>query len=225
MSYLKAKDLIKIAVVDDDLSVCQLASNHINTLEKCKVLIQATDGQEFLDKLKETPEIDLVILDIRMDGLDGYSTAEIIRSQYPEIRIVFYSVCKTELALFQMAVCGGHGLIRKGKSVEQFATAIKTVMGGNYFFPDMEERLAIPDGRFSLEKRNKVFGLSIVEIAFLKLAATEMPYKEIAAEMHLEIRQVEYIRECVFKRLHAKSRIGLTIIAYQSGILPARQAV
>ena len=51
------KDLIRIAVVDDDLSVCELVSNHINSIEKCKVLIQAGDGTELLDAFKKNPKL------------------------------------------------------------------------------------------------------------------------------------------------------------------------
>jgi hypothetical protein len=42
------KDLIRIAVADDDLSVLQLFSNHINTLDNCKVVVQAGNGAELL---------------------------------------------------------------------------------------------------------------------------------------------------------------------------------
>lgn len=219
MSESYSGEPIRIAVAEDDISVRELVCNHINTLENCKVLIQAGDGQELLDKLKSKPGIDLVILDIIMDGLDGYDTAAFIKATYKDMRILFYSVCKTELALARMAASGGHGLIRKSESSSQFAAAIKKVMGGYYFFPDMEEKMAIVEANFSQVKNNNSTGLSSSEIEFLKLAGTEKTYKKIADILKINIRQVDYFREGLFKRFHVKNRVGLAILAYQSGII------
>lgn len=218
MSTPKGKDLIRIAMVDDDISVRELMSNHINTLDNCKVMIQAGEGQELLDKLQINRGIDLVILDIIMDGMGGYRAAEIIRATYPGIRIIFYSICKNEIALTRMAATGGHGLVCKGGNLSKMAEAIRTVMGGTYFFPDMEEKIAIVEANFSKAK-NKSSGLSSNEIEFLKLVGIEKTYKEIADNLKLNCRQVDYIREELFKRFNIKNRVGLAILAYQSGII------
>lgn len=223
MNFEQGKKLVRIAVVDDDTAACKYVSNHINTLENCKVMMLASEGQEFLDKLNANPQIDLVILDIMMDGLDGYATAEIIRAKYQDMRILFYSMCKTELALARMAASGGHGLIKKWGGTLKITEAIKAVMSGCYFFPDMEEMMTIGDGNFSGEKYLKLVGLTSLEIGFLKLVGTEKTYKEIADYLQIEPRQVDYIREGLFKRLNVKSRVGMAIMAYQSGILPLAQ--
>ena len=219
MSEVYSGEPVRIAMADDDISVRELVCNHINTLENCKVLIQAGDGQELLDKLKIKPGIDLVILDIIMDGLDGYTTAEFIKKAYKDMRILFYSICKTELALAQMAASGGHGLIRKGKSSSQIAVAIKKVMGGYYFFPDMEEKIAINGNGFSNGKSDKQVALSTAQIGFLQWAGTGKTYKEIADHMNVNPRQVDYIRGELFKRFHVKNRVALAILARQSGIV------
>ena len=220
MNDTKCKELIRIAVVDDDIFVRELVSDHINTLDNCKVMIKAGDGQELLDKLKINQQIDLIILDIMMDGMDGYATAGFIKTAYQDMRILFYSVCKTELAIAKMEKSGGHGLIRKGGSVTQIAAAIKTVMGGYYFFSDMEEKIAIGGDIFSQKKYDKVAGLSCVETGFLQLLGTEKTYKEMANRLKINIRQVDYIRENLFRRFNVKNRVSLAIIAFQSGILP-----
>lgn len=220
MNFEQGKKLARIAVVDDDTAASKHVSNHINALENCKVVMLASEGQEFLDKLQEAPQIDLVILDIMMDGLDGYTTAEVIRAKYPATRVLFFSMCKTELALARMAASGGHGLIRKWGGSLKITEAINAVMNECYFFPDMEEMITISDGNFSKEKHLKLVGLTSLEIGFLKLVGTEKTYKEIADCLQIDTRQVDYIREGLFKRLNVKSRVGMAILAYQSGILP-----
>ncbi len=225
MTTPKGKELIRIAVADDDISVRELVCNHINTLENCKVLIQAGEGQELLDKLEIKPGIDLVILDIIMYGLDGYATAEFIKTAYKDMRILFYSVCKTELALALMAASGGHGLIRKAKSCSEIEVAIKKVMSGYYFFPDMEEKMAINENGFSSGQSDKQVVLSAAEVGFLQWVGSEETYKEIADHLNIKPRLVDYIREGLFNRFHIKNRVSLAILAYQSGILPAVRVV
>ena len=86
MSVTKNKELVAIAVVDDDFSVCELVSRHINTLDKCKVVFKAVSGEQLLEKLKLNAEINIIILDIMMDGMNGYDVAKLVRKKYPDIR-------------------------------------------------------------------------------------------------------------------------------------------
>ena len=118
-----------------------------------------------------------------------------------------------------MVTSGGHGLIRKGGRLSKMAEAIRMVMGGTYFFPDMEEKIAINGNGFSSGKADNQVVLSAAEVGFLQWVGTEKTYKEIADQLKTNPRQVDYIREGLFKRLHVKNRIALAILAYQSGIL------
>lgn len=62
------------------------------------------------------------------------------------------------------------------------------------------------------------YQLSQTEILFLNLICTEKPYKQIAKELQLSERQIDYIRENLFSRFAVRSRIGLAIIANLGGI-------
>jgi two-component system, NarL family, invasion response regulator UvrY len=220
MGITKTNGLIRIAFAEDDLSILQLASKHIDTLENCKVVIKAAEGQELLDKLRENSDVDIVILDIVMDGLDGYSTATILQKDFPEIKILFYSMCKTELALMRMLTCGGHGLIRKGNGVDHFKKAIKAVLNDKYYFPDGNESPDISNNGHTDDKLKKPLQLSATELDFIQYAITELTYKQIADAMDKQPRQVDYIREGLFKKFEVQSRIGLAAMALQSGIRP-----
>lgn len=222
MSTENNKDLVRIAIAEDDVSICELVSNHINTLENCKVMIQAVNGQELLDKMKSRNNIDLTILDIMMDGMDGYTTAEIIRDKYPAMRILFYSMCKTDMALALMIASGGHGLIKKGESSQQIQKAIRMVMEGYYFFPGTVKKAIIKGSEFSRGNREKITSLSMTEVSFLRWIGTEKTYKEIADLMQLNPRQVDYLRENLFKDMEVKNRAELAILAYKAGLLPPK---
>jgi len=61
--------------------------------------------------------------------------------------------------------------------------------------------------------------LNDTEIDFLKLASTEMTYKEIAQAMHMTPRHIDSYRDCLFTKLDVKSRVGLVIYAVKNGIV------
>jgi DNA-binding NarL/FixJ family response regulator len=217
------KDLVRIAVADDNLSVLQLFSNHINTLDNCKVIVQAGNGAELLQALKEKPGIDLVILDIMMPALNGYETATIIRKSYPGMRILFYSVCKTDLAMHLMALSGGHGLIQKGGSTDEAKKAIKSVMKGKYYFPALADDIDINGTLFAKLNGGRTKLITTAEVNFIRLCVSEMPYKEMAGLLNITGRQLEHLRETIFKKLHVKSRVGLVLKALDSGLAPFLQ--
>jgi two-component system, NarL family, invasion response regulator UvrY len=209
-------DIIRIGVADDDLSVCQLLSDYINTLDKCKVVIQSASGVELLKQLKKNIEIDLAILDISMPLMSGYETANYLRSHYPLTKIIFYSVSKNDLAIQLMVTHGGHGLIGKGKEKAEIKNAILAVMRGEYYFPFNGELVHISQNS---EGRLLRKGISPEEITFLKYCATEMPYKEIAMKMKIEDRQLEHMRETLCKKMAVKTRTALVLKAVDCGIV------
>jgi DNA-binding NarL/FixJ family response regulator len=71
------------------------------------------------------------------------------------------------------------------------------------------------DNPFSLEKAI----LTDKEIEFLKLASTDITYKEIAQVMHLTPRNIENYRDALFLKLEVQSRVGLVIYAVKKGII------
>ena len=65
---------------------------------------------------------------------------------------------------------------------------------------------------------NKLLNLTDRETAFLKLACTELSYKEIASEMHLSPRTIDGYRDALFEKLCLKTRTGLVVYAIRHGI-------
>lgn len=70
------------------------------------------------------------------------------------------------------------------------------------------------------EKAPKRFRfLNSREVEFLKLACTEMTYKEIAVKMYLSARTIDGYRDSLFEKLAVKSRVGLVLYAIKNGIV------
>lgn len=218
MPYLHGKSIIKIAIADDHEMFREAIATHIDGFDNCKVVMQAANGCELLEKLEQKPKINLVLLDIAMPEMDGYETAGKLRSRFPEIKIIFCSMYNNELAMCRMLDAGANGFIDKTASMGDLKKAVYQVMknGQAIHDPNGKKFFYLEGNRPNLNQIN--YRLSETELLFLKLICTEKPYKQIAKELHLSERQIDYLREGLFCRFEVHCRIGLAIFANSSGV-------
>ena len=217
MPYFHGKSIIKIAVTDDHEMFRELVSTFIDTIENCKVVIQAANGKELIEKM-ELKSADLVLLDISMPVMNGYDAATVLREKFTELKILFCSVYNSELAMCRMAGAGGNGYVHKGASPSELKRAIFDIMKNGYSFPSVNGKMIFAN-RSTTKNSNIRLHFSTKELKFLQLICTEKTYKEIASELSLSPRQVDYLREGLFARFDVHSRIGLAFNAHYTGIL------
>lgn len=215
MDYVYGSSIIKIAIAEDHEMFRELISAHINTFENCKVVIQASNGKELIDKIASKDNTDLVLLDVSMRIMNGYDAAAILRQKFPAIKILFCSIYNHELAVCRMIGCGGNGFVYKGAPISELKKAIYEVMRNGYSFSVLNSKIF---AQLNNLKRRK-FHFSNRELKFLELICTERTYKEIAVELELTPRQVDYLREALFARFDVHSRTGLAFSARHAGVL------
>lgn len=224
MPYIHGKSIIKIAVADDHDMFRELVSTHIDTIENCKVVIQAANGLELLDRMEAKPNTDLVLLDISMPVLNGYDTAKALRKSYPELKILFCSIHNNEMALCRMIGVGGNGCIHKGASSGELRKAFTEVMRNGQYFPFASRKMLDFDEDGTRKSHEKSRNFSPIELRFMQLICTEKTYKLIASELQITERQVDYLREGLFARFDVHCRVGLALQVHRSGILAEEAA-
>lgn len=210
-----------IALADDHVllrkGLADLVSNQGYT-----VLFQADNGEEFLEKLKSNPEPDVVLLDINMPKKDGYETALWLKRNKPGIKVLALSMYDDEKAIIRMLKNGARGYILKDAEPSELKTAIESVLNRGFHYSEMVTGKLMHSINAMSEEDNDIkstLGLSEKEITFLKLAATELTYKEIAEQMHLSPRTIDGYRDELFEKLDLKSRVGLVLFAIKNGIV------
>jgi DNA-binding NarL/FixJ family response regulator len=210
-------ELINIALVDDHV----LLRNGLAGMLKesgYNVLFEADNGKEFTEKIKTVAEPDIVLLDINMPVMDGYETGAWIKNHHPAIKVLALSMYDDEEAIIKMLKNGARGYILKDSHPSELKAAIESLASKGFYYSEMVtgrlmRSIMDDDGK---EIANN---LSEREIEFLKLAATEMTYKEIAEQMHLSPRTIDGYRDTLFEKLYIKSRVGLVLYAIKNGIV------
>lgn len=209
--------LIKIAVADDHHLFREAICSHIDQWENCKVIIQAANGRQLLEKLQSKNQPDLALIDLEMPEMNGYETLMAIKENYPAIRMLVISQHHSEELVCRIIKLGAQGFVNKADDLTRFKKAIEEMMHSGYYFSDHTAakmvKKAMQSENFTLDN-----DLSNAEIHFLKLICTEKTYKEIAKELKMSERHLEYLRQVLFDRFDVTSRTGLAVIAMRKGL-------
>ena len=212
---------IKIAMVDDHILLRDALATVIDRFDNCKVILLAAHGKELLEKLQPEDLPDLVILDLNMPEMDGYETAKYLRVTYPEIYVLILTMYDSEITLLRLLQAGARGFLKKDIHPGELNLAIQSVISSGYFYSYNSAGKLV--NLFKKDKSNNNqadrLTLSENEMVFLKLASTDMTYKEIATVMKISPRTIDNYRDALFVKLNVKSRVGLAIYAIKSGVV------
>ena len=198
----KQPQLCKIAVVDDNPDF----------LEAMKLLLEQTQDLECAglyasaeSALKEIPRAppDLVLLDIRMTGMDGLECAGRLKIILPKLKIVICSGFVDKDYAWQASRLGAKGYLVKGFSAAELREAIQFILdGGTYLSPSVQQELVAAIESFHA----RMDGLSPRERQVLQFIFQEKSDKEIAAELKISPRTVQTHERSIYKKLKVHSR-------------------
>lgn len=213
--------IIKIAMADDHILLRNALTTLINNTEKCKVIIEAGNGKELIQKINENNMPDVLILDLNMPEMNGYETALYFQQNLPDVKVLMLTMYDSEIALIRLLKAGVKGFMKKDIHPTELLHAIETVyFQGFYYSLHTSSKLA---GLFREQKNDsksfeKVL-LSDIDIEFLELVCTEMTYKEIASKLKMNPRAIDGLRDSLFTKLDVKSRVGLAMYSIKHGIV------
>ena len=218
---MEKNDPIKVVLIDDHILLRSALAGLIDKSGECQVLYQCNNGMHLILEFDKYPRPDVVLLDMNMPEMNGYETAIWIRDNHPDIHVLMLTMYDSELALIRLLQVGVKGFLKKDIHPSELVNAIKSVYQHGYYYSSQTSSKLASLFRDSTDKNgllNKVM-LEVQEIEFLKLACTEMTYKEIAQHMKLNPRSIDGIRDNLFSRLDVKSRVGLAMYAIRHGLV------
>ncbi|MES2850906.1 MAG: response regulator transcription factor [Bacteroidota bacterium] len=210
-----------IILADDHILLRDALASLINRFENFKVIAVASNGTEVLDAIKAGEIPDIIILDLNMPKMDGYEVTKWISFYHSQIKILILTMYDSDIALIRLLQEGVRGFLKKDIHPDELRNALETVVEHGYYYTNSTS------GKIAaLFKKNKgeTSGLqkntlTETEIDFLKLASSDMTYKEIAMQLNLSTRVVDNYRETLFDKLGVRSRVGLAIYAIKNGIV------
>ncbi len=179
---------------------------------------EAESGEEFL-QLMDTQDFDVVLMDIKMKGLDGIETTAKAVEKNPEIKVLVLSTFGEEEFLHQIINAGAKGFLLKNVDKETLFNAIKLVHNGqNYFSPEL-----LPYFTNKFLNNNENISPELLptkrELEILQLITEGYSNAEIADKLFISIRTVDTHKNNLISKTGSKNLVSLLIYAIKNKIV------
>lgn len=180
---------------------------------------EATNGIEALEIIAQHP-LDIILLDITMPEMDGLTVLKKLNSKGIKIPVLILTMHKDEGIIKQAFQLGAIGYILKNSGMEEILKAIRTVEKGERYFGNEIAQMIFSENKQLKERKTAIQfedNLSKRELQILSLIIKEYSSQEIADELSISKRTIEWHRQNLIAKLHVKSTVGLVKYALQNG--------
>ncbi len=203
---------MNILVVDDDKLVALSLKTILESTGNISVVAIGSSGKEAIE-LYNTYKPDVLLMDIRMDGMTGIEAGELILREHKNARILYLTTFSDDEYIAKALGMGAKGYILK-QDFEGIAPALETVMRGQRVFGDeVVTRLPqLMDDKPVFDRSS--FDISEKEEEIITLVADGLSNKEIAAELFLSEGTVRNYISTILEKLELRDRTQLAIFYY-----------
>jgi len=212
---------IRVALVDDQSLVRGGFRMMVEAEPDIEVVGEANNGLEALELMHNTP-VDVMLMDVRMPGIDGIETTKrIMDAGYP-VKIIILTTFDLDEYVYQALRAGASGFLLKDARATEMVDAIRAVDSGDAIMaPSTTKRLlsnlvSVPD-RSQRDARLDL--LTDRETDVLKEIAHGSSNNEIAEDLHLAEGTVKTHISRLLSKLQARDRVSLVLLAYDMGLV------
>lgn len=198
--------MIKVTIAEDHQALIDGIKLSLEYETDITVINEANDGEMLVDLVRKK-QPDVIITDIRMPKCDGISATKIIKKEFPNIKIIAFSMFDQDEAVEQMKIAGASGYIMKNSSLKILIEAIRIVYNGGYFFDNSISGKDIAS--------NEEIILSSREKEILQLIGQGHTSQEIADSLFIGKRTVDTHRKNIIKKINIHGKTDLIRFAVE----------
>ena len=207
--------MCKVVVADDHplfRQAMQLAIQNLDRQESA-VVLEASSIDEVRRFAKAEADLDLLLLDLRMPGMDGLAGLVELRRDFPQLPVVIVSASDEQRLIREAVALGVSGYIPKTMPRQVIEDALHQVLRGESWFPGMDEQeLALGVDEVH-DRAGRIASLTPQQLNVLKLVAQGKPNKIIAYELDIAETTVKAHITVILRKLGVFSRTQAVLVA------------
>jgi DNA-binding NarL/FixJ family response regulator len=217
---------IRVLLVDDQPLVRAALEMVISGTHDVEVVGEAGTGAEAV-RLAEELHPDVVVMDIRMPGMDGIEATRLVTAGPGEPRVVVLTTFDDDDCVYAALRAGASGFLVKDMALDDILAAIRVVAAGDALIaPSVTRRLIAefagrpePARSTPAPASRRISGITDREREILTLVGRGLSNTEIAAELVISMATVKTYVTRLLAKLDARDRVQLVILAYETGLV------
>ena len=203
---------LSVIIGDDHALMRGAVRMALENADGIEVAGEADDGRGVLALAKST-NADVVLLDIRMPGLDGFQCLDRLQADHPEMKVVMFSAIDDSVAVADAMSRGASGYVMKSVDPADLGSVIRQMVDGNVF------RAVAGAGAADSAGTAAAFGLTAKETEVLDALARGLSNRAIAKELWLTEQTVKFHLTNIYRKLGVSSRTEATRFAYEKDLV------
>jgi two-component system nitrate/nitrite response regulator NarL len=200
-------DMPRILVVDDHPLYREGMMSALRAELAGVEVVGAGTAEEGLEVLAADPDIDLVLIDLRLPGMDGLSALSTYAARFPAVARLLVSGAEESALVRRAFAAGASGFLPKSMSVGEVSAAIRQVLAGGVYVPGDTTAAAVAAGA----------QLSLRQLEVLRLLGEGYTNKQIARALDITERTAKAHVAAIFEALRVDNRTQAVLAAQRLG--------
>lgn len=203
--------MIKLAIVDDNSFLQKAIQDKLAFFDDIDVKFKANNGEDLVEKLEKNHNLDIILMDIEMPKMNGIEATELVKSKYPQIKIIMLTVFDNDENIFKSIKAGADGYLLKEVNPEELHNAIiETLNGGAIMTPSIALKtlkLFRNPEVFEDIPNKEEYNLTTREIEVLEQLSKGLKYNAIAENLFLSAGTIRKHVENIYTKLQVHNKL------------------
>lgn len=210
---------IRVLIVDDHLVVRRGLRSMLADAGDVEIVGGASNSREAIEQTANLRP-DVLLLDIRMPGMNGLRLLRCLKERFPDIRVVILTNYDDEQFLLEAFRAGAFGYLLKNVSREDLLEALRTThQGKRMLSPELMDSVLKQFAEIGHRQAMDQFGLSDKEIDLLRLVAEGATNRQIAEHLYWSETTVKRKLSDVFQKIDVRDRAQAVAVAMRHGLI------
>lgn len=203
--------MIKLGIIDDNTFLLKAVKEKLSFFDDFSIKFTAVNGIDLLEKLEQRHNVDLLLMDIEMPGMNGIEATEIVKQKYPQIKVIMLTVFDNDENIFKSIKAGADGYLLKEVNPKDLRQGILDTMGGG---ATMTPSIALKTLRlfrnpvdFDTVPDPDAVKLTTREVEVLEQLSKGLKYNLIADNLFLSVGTVRKHIENIYTKLQVHNKL------------------
>lgn len=203
--------MIKLGIIDDNTFLLKAVREKLSFFDDFSIKFTAVNGVDLLAKLEQSHNVDLLLMDIEMPGMNGIEATEIVKQKYPQIKVIMLTVFDNDENIFKSIKAGADGYLLKEVNPKDLRQGILDTIGGG---ATMTPSIALKTLRlfrnpidFDMVPDPDAVKLTTREVEVLEQLSKGLKYNLIADNLFLSVGTVRKHIENIYTKLQVHNKL------------------